>query len=182
MNPTLVKVLYAVAWTATWWALILSATGDCLPWMLAGAYGLLLAHLIVARAQWRDWLPSVIGACLAAILIDGVLATLGILSFAHHELPAPVPPLWILCLWLWFALAFHNCLNWLHGRIVIAILFGTISAVAGYYGGMHFGVVTTSIAPAAALGLIAAGFALVTPLFAQIAPAESNTGEQLNVA
>jgi hypothetical protein len=73
-------------------------------------------------------------ALLCGMLLDGTLATSGLLRYAA---PAPaVPtggaPLWILALWLAFALTLNHSLAWLRGRLGAAALLGALGGPLAY--------------------------------------------------
>jgi hypothetical protein len=102
-------------------------------------------------------------ALLCGVLLDGALAMSGLLRYAT---PAPaVPtggaPLWILALWLSFALTFNHSLAWLRSRPAAAVLLGALGGPLAYASAARLaGVVEFGPPRGVSLGVLAAGWAV----------------------
>jgi hypothetical protein len=67
------------------------------------------------------------------LVVDSTMAATGLL---HYASPFPSPyfaPVWILALWMGFALTFNHSLAWLMGRPVVAVLVGAIIGPFSYW-------------------------------------------------
>jgi hypothetical protein len=75
-------------------------------------------------------------ALVAGIAIDGWLARSGLLGYAAASpaLPNGGAPLWILGLWMSFAMTLPRSLAFLHARPAVAALLGAIGAPMAYLG------------------------------------------------
>ncbi|MBS0367142.1 MAG: DUF2878 domain-containing protein [Proteobacteria bacterium] len=68
------------------------------------------------------------------VLLDGSLAATGVLRYAAPSpaVPSGGAPLWILALWVAFALTLNRSMRWLLGRPVLAVVFGAIGGPLAY--------------------------------------------------
>jgi hypothetical protein len=104
------------AWPAIGAALLFAA------WQLATSSGRALDLLLIAAAL------------LFGVTIDGVAAVGGLVHYnaAAPALPPGGAPLWILALWMAFALTLTRSLVWLEGRPRIGMLLGAVGAPLAY--------------------------------------------------
>jgi hypothetical protein len=67
-----------------------------------------------------------------------------------------------------FALTMNGCLNWLHGRYILAAVLGFLGGPLSYFGGIKLGAATAdSLVPV--LLVVAFCYALITPLLLLLA-------------
>jgi len=167
----------AVTWTnainyalfqAGWFVCVLgTASGH--PW-LAGAVGLflVLVHLFLVPDPIREGalllLSLMVGLC-----IDAFHIWIGVLSFPHGSFHPALPPLWILVLWMQFAMTLHYSLGWLAGRYGIGALLGGVSGALAYWAGVRFGAAHFNDHLLACLLQIGLSWALVLPIFLKAA-------------
>jgi hypothetical protein len=71
-------------------------------------------------------------------------------------------------LWLNFAATLNQSLGWLHGRPLLAALFGAAGGPLAYYGGARLGA-TEALPGAGGLLLLAVGWGVMTPLLLKLA-------------
>ena len=83
--------------------------------------------------------------------------------FAH-----PFSPPWMIGLWLNFAATLNQSLGWLHGRPLLAALFGAIGGPLAYYGGARLGA-TETLPGIEGMVLLAIGWGVMTPLLFRLA-------------
>jgi hypothetical protein len=106
-------------------------------------------------------------ALLLGALIDGGLARSGLLSYASAApaLPPGGAPLWILALWVSFALTLNHSLRWLRGRLIPAVLTGAIGGPLAYLAAARLSGAVSFAAPAwQPLAALALGWAVALAL------------------
>ncbi|MDM3869964.1 DUF2878 domain-containing protein [Porticoccus sp. W117] len=113
-----------------------------------------------------------------AIPIGIFLATLwsllGILQYSNQPL-FPVAPLWIVCLWVAFALTLNHSLSWMQRNLYLAGLLAAVGSPLSYYGAQKLGAVvwldSTGVIAATSLSWL-----LVVPLLLRKAAKWSQEG------
>ena len=157
-------VLNFVLFQITWFACVLgSAKGY--PWLGAIIVTLsLFWHLSQAK-------PKLIEAkwCLIALVIgavfDQMILSLGLIQYNNNGWSASMVPVWILALWLAFALTLNVSMRWLRGKYLVALVFGAVGGPLAYMGAQKLGAVTLGEHSLIVLGI---GWALITLAFSQI--------------
>lgn len=150
--------------------------------VIAAANGLLWPGLVsmVLFALWQIYLSRQPGVELrlmavalgCGLLLDGSLAMSGL---AHYVLPAiALPPggapVWILVLWLSFALTLTQSLRYLQKYLWLAALFGAIGGPLAFLGAARVWAVVQFAQPQwHALLVLASGWGLAMPLLAGLA-------------
>jgi Protein of unknown function (DUF2878) len=129
---------------------------------IAAVAGVLVLALAFSKARVAEL--GLIGIALAVgVVWDSLLARSGIVVYAS---PGPLPgwaPAWILALWALFAPMLREPLRWLHGRTLLAALFGGVGGALSYAAAARFGACQFPD-PLLALAVLAAGWALIVPL------------------
>ena len=155
-----------VGYQAVWFLAVYGAgAGRVWPALLAAAL-FALWQLAVSRERAADL--RLIGMALAlGMLIDGALARSGLLVYASAApaLPPHGAPLWILALWVSFALTLNHSLRWLRGRLVPAVLTGAIGGPLAYLAAARLSGAVSFATPAwQALAGLALGWAVALAL------------------
>ena len=155
-----------LGYQAVWFLAVYGAgAGRAWPALLAAAL-FALWQLAASRERAADL--RLIGAALAlGVLIDGALTRSGLVSYASAApaLPPGGAPLWILALWVAFALTLNHSLRWLRGRLVPAILTGAAGGPLAYLAAARLsGAVTLATPPWQALAGLALGWAVALAL------------------
>ncbi|MBE1161942.1 DUF2878 domain-containing protein [Dyella acidiphila] len=124
-----------IAYQLVWFAAVIGAAhGLIWPALLASA-AFVSSQLALAPSRSTEW--RLLGmALIFGVLIDGVAARMG---WAHYATPSPaIPahgaPVWILVLWLSFAMTVNQSLAYLRDRWWLALAFGAIGAPLAYLG------------------------------------------------
>ncbi|WP_199098592.1 DUF2878 domain-containing protein [Dyella sp. ASV21] len=159
-----------VGYQLTWLLLVWGAARDHL-WLGLGA-GLAFVIWQVGTSHERGLeLRLLLAALLCGVLVDGVAAGTGWLSYAA-PVPAAPPhgaPWWILMLWLCFATTVNRSLKFLHHRPWLAALLGGVGAPMAYLAAARGWQAVQFHAPEAlGLGWIALCWALALPLLGQL--------------
>jgi hypothetical protein len=152
-----------------WWTLVLTAAHGQ-PGLGIGLVSLSLVwHLAVARAPLAE--AALVGLTgLVGLVTDSLLLATGWVDFAGGALAGQLAPLWMVALWVNFALTLNVALRPLQARPLLAAGLGLIGGPAAYLGGAELGAMTFSNAPAA-LGALAVEWAVLTPLLLALARA-----------
>ncbi|MBA3696570.1 MAG: DUF2878 domain-containing protein [Methylotenera sp.] len=85
----------------------------------------------------------------------------------HHGWSTALVPAWILGLWLDFSTTLNVSLRWMHGRYLVAILFGAIGGPLAYIGAEKLGAVILHGNPSYIV--LSLGWAVITPLLLSFA-------------
>jgi hypothetical protein len=150
-------ILFQIAW----FACVLGAA-KAMPWTGVGVTFIILCwhfyHTKQAKAE--------IALMLAALFIGGVfdqsMLTSRLIEYQAHGWSNWLAPVWILALWLAFASTLNVSLAWMHGRHVVAMLFGATGGPLAYIAAEKIGAVT--VAGSHAYITLAIGWGVITPL------------------
>jgi hypothetical protein len=160
-----------VGYQLVWFVIVYGAgAGRLWPGLLAAAL-FALWQLTVSQERAADL--RLIGIALAlGMLIDGALARSGLLSYASAApaLPPAGAPVWILALWISFALTLNHSLRWLRGRLALGALAGALGGPLAYLGAARLSGAVSFATPAwQPLAGLALGWALALALLAACA-------------
>lgn len=134
---------------------------------------------VLAFALWqvpqsdspRGELLLIAVAALMGFTIDSLLVLAGLLRYPAAGPWGPmVAPIWIVALWIGFALTLNQSLGWLKGRTALAAIFGGIAGPFSYWiGATAWNAVEFAAPTLVVLGALGATWALVTPTLISIA-------------
>lgn len=124
----------AIAYQAVWFAAVIGA-GRGLWWPGVAAAALFVAgQLGVSRERDVD-LKLILAAFACGLAIEGALATTGL---ARHAAAVPAlpggAPLWLLAIWVSFALTLRRSMRFLMDRPLAALALGAIGGPLAYLG------------------------------------------------
>lgn len=133
---------------------------------------LLLAQAERARPTMNvvEFLGLAVCAAVVGLVADSSYMLFGLLRYPESGPWNSIAPIWIIALWVGFALTLNHSLSWLKGRPWLAAVMGAVSAPFSYWIGA-----TTwkAVEYAAALPLVtivlAVSWALMTPLLTSLA-------------
>jgi len=145
------------------WLIAVAGAGRGLVWpALAALAGFAVWQLMLSGTRRAD-LRLLAVALTLGVLLDGALSFGGVLRYAAPQpsLPPGGAPLWILALWVAFALTLNHSLAWLRQRSLTAALLGAAGGPLAYLAAARLsGAVTFRVPPAAALAALAAGWSV----------------------
>lgn len=122
------------------------------------------AHFGFRQAVEGD-LKLIAWALLIGALVDTAFAASGVLRYASPVPRVELAPLWILSMWIGFALTLNHSMAFLRGKLWLQILFGALGGPVAYliagrvWGAVTFGTTLTNV-----ILLLALAWGIVTPL------------------
>ncbi len=161
-----------------WFAAVLGAS-RALTWPALLVMGIFAAWQVGVSQQRASDLRLCAIALLAGVVLDGALSACGVVHYAAASpgLPAGGAPLWILALWIAFALTFNHSLQWLVGRTLLCAALGAVGGPLAYAAAARLGAVTFVTPAWHAVAWLAAGWAVVCVLLGSLAQLWRGRGE-----
>ena len=144
-----------------WFVCILGAAWNYTYIAIAISIGILFLHLYLTDKNANDIKLSAIAATFG-LTFDGFMQFNNMIIYNNPGVPYPFTPIWIVILWILFAITLNHSLAWLKGRTSLAMLFGLMGGPLVYLAGEKLMAVT--IASPNTLIVLAIGWALITPL------------------
>ena len=165
MNNWINIAFYQVTWLA-------AIAGAARGWWWAGPAMLAafaLWQLAVSRQRVAD-VELMFCAAVVGFAVDTACVRGGMLVYAA---PVPSPdfaPVWIVALWMSFALTLNHSLAWLKRRLLLAAWLGAIGAPLAYWAAARgWSAVSFAAPPATALGALAIAWAILAPALCVLA-------------
>jgi hypothetical protein len=160
--PLSVIVANVLLYQIGWFAAVLGAARGW-PWLGVAVLAAVVAvHLVRARTPARELALLTLAFAIGAVF-ETLMVQAGLMRFDGGALLAGTAPVWMVALWASFATTLNVSLRALHGRLIAASLLGAVGAPLAYYAGQKLGAVQM-VNAGAALAVVAAGWALLTPL------------------
>ena len=146
-----------------WFGCVLPAAAG-MPWVGLPIVGVLVAiHIGLTDARRRELLTL-----LAAGVTGYVLDSAGVLAGAFAFPPAAQlggpTTLWMVAMWLNFAVCLNVALHWLSGRPLLAITLGALGGPVAYLGGLQLGGMLAPNGMAPLIGFVALQWAVAMPV------------------
>lgn len=138
----------AVLFQALWFAAVLGAAQG-LQWPALATLLALVTLALGSGASWRAEGRMALAGLLAGVLAERLWLSLGLIEY-RLAWSSGWPPLWIMMLWVGFAMSLNHSLAWLQGRVRLAALFGAVGSIASVLAGVRCGAAS---APAGLLPL-----------------------------
>jgi hypothetical protein len=152
------------------WMVTVGGAAQGLWWAGPLAVALFAAWQVPLSSAPRADLKLMAIAAAAGFAIDSALVLSGLLTFS-----TPVPwdfaaPVWIIALWVAFALTLNHSMDSLKRRPVLAVLLGLIGGPLAYWVAAHvWNAVDLNGSTLLGLGVIGLVWALITPLLLALA-------------
>ena len=148
-----------IGYQLVWFAVVASAANGQPWWGIASALAFAAVQFRVSENRSAD-ARTLVAAFACGFLLDGALAATGWLHYASPLVSMPAP-VWILALWLAFAMTLNHSMVFLRGKPGLAALFGAIGGPLAYLGAARGFDAVVFEAPAwHAIGLLSAGWAI----------------------
>lgn len=165
MNMILNLVLFQIGWVVT-------VAGAAEGYWWAGPVSLLVLAAITFRlTPWpRTDFALMCAACLIGLLVDTAYVQLGLLRFSEPVPFMGLAPIWILGMWMSFALTLNHSMRFFKQHMGLAAVFGLIGGPLAYFvAADKFAAAEMLASPWLVYGAIGVVWALVTPLLLSLA-------------
>jgi len=152
------------------WLLTVAGAGRGLGWVGPLVTIAFVAYTLACGGHARADRLLILVAATLGFAIDSLWAHTWIIEYAASFPAATIAPLWIVALWINFALSLNHSLAWLLQRPLLAVLFGAIGGPLSYFIAERSWHAVTLAAPlAGTLFGLALAWAVVTPLLCVVA-------------
>lgn len=160
------KIINFVLFQAAWFVCVLGASYDRTYVALLIATIILLIHFAIIKKRLLE-LKLILIAGIIGFFFDGALLNFDLIIYNDPGLPYPLTPIWIVMLWMIFAMTLNHSLAWLSQKIYISIFFGAIGGPLAYVAGEKLGAIT--LLSNNSIITLSIGWALITPILIIIA-------------
>lgn len=142
-----------------WFVFIFSAADEAFFLLIMGAVLLLLQYLKNKQFQ-ADGLLILI-AIIIGVIHDSSLNYFNYIIYMY-DFNSNYSPIWIIGLWVSFALTINHSLNWLKGKKILQAVFGLIGGPLAYFAGEKLGAI--QLVNEHAIYILAISWAIATPV------------------
>jgi len=160
------KIINFIFFQLVWFVCIIGAVTNLTHAAVAFSFLIILFHLYLTKDK-KNELKILLLASIIGFLFDGFLLKSELVLYTNPGWSYSIAPLWIIILWMGFAITLNSSLSWLKKKIKLSALFGAVGGPLAYLAGEKLGAVT--ILTPAAIIVIAIGWAIITPLLIIIA-------------
>ena len=152
------------------WLLTVGAAGRGIGWAGPLVTIAFAAYTLACGGHARADRLLILVAATLGFALDSVWAYAHVIEYAA-SFPAPaIAPLWIVALWVNFAVSLNHSLAWLLQRPLLAVVFGAIGGPLSYFiADRSWHAVALGAPLARTLLLLALAWAVVTPLLCALA-------------
>jgi hypothetical protein len=138
-----------------------------MPWLgPAVVFAAIVIHLLRAHRPSSE-LMLILSCGLIGTFFDSALVAAGWVTFPSGMFSDTFAPYWIITMWMLFATTINLSMRWMRGRPWLAAAFGLVGGPLAYYAGHKIGGIVF-VNEAAALAMLAAGWALMMPLLMRL--------------
>jgi len=136
---------------------------------------IILAHLFIVRNKTTEVL-LVATSGLLGFIIESIFISQGIFSAVGEFGLNGLAPVWLVTLWMLFAITVNHSMAWLSGRYLLSSLLGFVFAPVAYFAGQKFEVLTftTQLSIYQVLLILGVVWAFITPFLIFISQVYSN--------
>ena len=155
------KIINFIFFQLIWFVCIIGAATNETHSAVAFSLLIILFHLYLTKDK-KNELKILLLASILGFLFDGFLLKNELVLYANHGWSYSITPLWIIVLWMGFAITLNSSLSWLKKKIKLSVLLGAIGGPLAYLAGEKLNAVTI-LSPNAII-VIAIGWGIITPL------------------
>jgi len=156
-----------IGYQLVWFAIVISASRAQPWWGIAAALAFIAAELFHSPTRLAD-IRAIVAALTCGFLLDGAFAATGWLHYGSPLVSLPAP-IWILALWMAFAMTLNHSMVFLRGKPWRAALLGAVGGPLAYMGAARGFDVLTFASPAwHAIAVLAVGWALALAVLASL--------------
>ena len=153
------KLQNAIFFQITWFACVFGSAHNLVWPGLACCVAFTFWQLNPKRYDNTD-IKLVIYACVIGLIIDTTWVQLGFIAYKQHWPYSAIAPIWIIALWVAFALSINHSLKWLHRHPILPSLMGLLGAPLSYFAGQRIGAISFTGQPILTLCCLALTWAI----------------------
>jgi len=167
----------------TTWLIAIVGAAHGLWWAGPAALVVFATWQLSVSRQRRADVVLLVSMAVIGFTVDSTLVRAGLLGYAAAEPSALFAPIWIVALWMSFALTLNHSLAYLQSHLPAASLLGGIGAPLAYWAAAHTWSAVIFLAPTTVvITTLVIIWALLTPLLCRFAGVLSGgTQESLHV-
>lgn len=159
-------IINFVLFQLSWFACVIGAS-KAMPWLGVAITALVVAWHIMQTPHKKPEIQLSLICLVLGGFFDQTIVSFELISYMHPGWSSALVPAWILAMWLAFSTILNIGLRWMHGRYMVAVIFGAIGGPLAYIGAANLGaVILHGNSSYIALSL---GWAVVTPVLVNIA-------------
>ena len=159
------KIINFLLFQIGWFILILGAAWD--KTFIAVLLGLVILAIHISMIDQKiNELKLLLIAGVIGFLFDGFIQYYQFIIYNSPGWSFPLTPIWIIMLWMIFAITLNHSLVWLKNRISLSAIFGAIGGPLAYLAGEKLGAII--ITQQLSLVLLSIGWSLITPFLISI--------------
>jgi Protein of unknown function (DUF2878) len=158
----------AILYQATW-LITIAGAGHNSWWPGLLALMVFVAWQLAVSTQRRADILLIVFAAAIGFVIDSAFAQAGLITYAAATPWEHLAPVWIVALWVSFALTLNHSLAYLKTHPLVASALGGIGAPLAYLAAAHWGALSFPAAQWPSLVVLAVVWALLTPALCRLA-------------
>lgn len=138
-RPALVAnfVLFQLGWVVS---VVGAARGYPAAGMVYAVVWSTMHHWYISNGRFHELLLVLAGAALGFV-VDSLLVLGGVIAFPVHASLGSPSTVWMVSLWVMFAMTLRHSLGWLRGRYLSAVLLGAVFGPLAYWAGSRIGAI-----------------------------------------
>ena len=136
-GPVLIN---AAVFQALWFACVIGGAKGILWPAIVLMLGMLVWQMAEHRRHVSD-LKLVLVAVILGLLVDSIWINMGLMEFSDKRPIAWLSPVWIVMMWVGFALTINHSLAWLTAHPLLPAATGLFGGPMAYYAGLKLGAV-----------------------------------------
>lgn len=156
----MVTIKNAIFFQITWFACVFGSANNLIWPGLLCCLAFTIWQLAPERRNDHD-LKLIIFTSIIGSIIDTVWIHLNFFDYKHHWPHSSAAPVWIIALWVAFALTINHSLKWLQRHPLLPALMGLIGAPLSYWAGQRIGAINFANKPILALICLALTWAIL---------------------
>ncbi len=162
-NSRLWTLINVAGFNAVWFSSVLGAANG-MPWLGPLVFAPFCALTLSRGGKAAEDGAAMLVCAATGLILDSSYVWMGLVSYASPWPSTQALPIWLLIMWLNFALTMNHSLAWLASRPWLAALFGAFGGATSYYAGSRLGALTFEAQPLVVVSVIGIAWAIALPL------------------
>jgi len=133
-------IINASLFQVTWFACVFGSAKGLL-WPALLCCGTLAVWQLHPKRRHSSDFRLIVSALVLGLVVDSIWINYGLMDFKQQWPLSSIAPVWILCLWVSFALTINHSLSWLCLHPLLPAIMGLIGGPLSYLAGLRLGAV-----------------------------------------